>query len=325
MQVTRMLSNVFTPVKSIAKVVCNTVSSAVNKASLPRPLEEDTFQRQAMMNMDPVQAQKIFNPDLYKEEMDILITLPGRELSKDIFDSLSPKQLKQFTEYVSKKTMPSFSEQLNKNAKSVALYGDAFQKGLKALVPDGNIKVISVGQSPAMIAEYLSLKGMDTAICPISSLKYIDDEQIAKISKKDTYFKFLKNFGLDLDNIDKTKTYVFTDYGITGTSLQRFREIIEPRLPKDTKAIFVTMQDVIKAAEPQMSNSEKMAVRDFSTEYLCNPELKRFYSPIFHLPALGIGHIESIYNAQKNKQGNVNCNKLKVLLYDLLQKKGQSK
>lgn len=323
MQVTRMLSNVFTPVKSVARCVCNTISTCVHKVSLPKPLERDTFQRQIAMDMGSARAKKILDPDLYSEEMETLLSAPCDVLSKDVLQSLSAKQLRQFNKYIAV-TEPCLFKQLQKDAKLVALYGDTFQKGLRALVPNGNLKVVAIGQSPAMIVEYLALKGMDTATCPISALKYVDSKTIKEIPNKEKYFQYLKNFGLDVDNIDKTKTYVFTDYEISGASLQNFRRIIEPRLPKEAKVLFVSMQDVIKAAEPKMSFAEKDIVSNFDTEYLCSQDLKRLYSPIFHLPALGIGHIEKLHKAHNSEKCNVNCNKLKVILFDLLRKRGQS-
>ena len=202
----------------------------------------------------------------------------------------------------------------------VSAYGKIILAALKKMFHDKNLKVIGVGQSPATIVEYLSLRGIDTALCPASALTRFD-EAIKKMrfsKEADTYAKYLKNFGLDVDAIDMQKTHVFLDFEVSGRSLQNFRTLITPHLPSKTDTMFIGLQKLRETMNKELSAKEVKDAERFEGMSLWTCALKSLYSPIFRLPLDEIGNIEHIHKKSCPSNQTIAFNKLKLLLYDAL-------
>lgn len=209
---------------------------------------------------------------------------------------------------------------LLEDTSEISSYGEIILKSLRRLFSDKRMKVIGIGQSPASVIEYLSLKGIDTAMCPASELTKWDDtvKKLCFSKQAETYFQYLKNFGLDVDAIDSRKTHVFIDFEVSGRTLKNFKELISTRLPKKTDTMFVSLQSLREAMNKEISLEEQEFASKFEGVSLWTCALKSLYSPIFRLPVEEFGNIAHIHKKSCPSKQTVAFNKLKVLLYDAL-------
>lgn len=262
----------------------NSSQTYKNKAAYPKfahkILSIDTFQRVGSSNSIA-----------FKREC------PVEFLKRDVvtigfIQSLSGERLRKLTEIakagVSECIHASTYEDFNKYMNDVLSFTDKLKSNLDKKYGKDKYVFISVGQSPALIAEMLRLKGVETAICPMSGLADVP-YFIHQLKKEDLniYLDFMKKIGLDPKRIKKSKKqYIFVDYSHsnTGKSLFNFRRLIEPHGYDLPNISFATLQHLAPAEDPW--------VRQFIENYLPDERLK-FMSPIFGLSFLKMGRVQA--------------------------------
>lgn len=236
-----------------------------------------------------------------------------RQITNEWFNKLSTEEIEKYDkEFNSRLPLLNLGE-----LKYFSMYVNYLEKGLKNLSKDKPFKFISIGQSPALFAKILGLKGYDTAICPVSELgrchENLSLEDVAKNS--DTYFNYLKNFNIDFSNLDKNKNYYFTDYTVTGTSLKNFQQILEYKGISGENIHFISLDDIICQAD--ILAEDKKTMQDFHNNYLYMQKIKSF-SPVFKLPINKINNIEQFEQMNLGGYTNITCN---TLLYWFLKHK----
>lgn len=238
---------------------------------------------------------------------------------KKVFEEINEKYLK------SKVKIPDETiERLDKIRKiydyeeKISRYSEIILASLRRLFSDKRMKVIGIGQSPAPVVEYLSLKGIDTAICPISELgaKETNIEKTCKSRDKERYIQYLKEFGFNINEIDTKKTHVFVDYSYSGNTIRHFAEFIKPRMPKKADTMFVSLQSLRESLGKELSYEEQEFASYFEIYVLCTSAVKSLFSPIFKLPLNEIGNIEYFHKISCPSDKTIAFNKLKVLMYE---------
>ena len=209
---------------------------------------------------------------------------------------------------------------LFEDTSEISSYGEIILKSLRRLFSDKRMKVIGIGQSPASVIEYLSLKGIDTAMCPISDLSQAECQvkKLAGSRRAEKYFQYLKNFGLNVDAIDTGKTHVFVDFEVSGNSVKNFKTLISKRLPKKTDTMFVGLQSLRESVQKEIPLEQQEAASKFEGMSLWTCALKSLYSPIFRLPVEELENVAIIHKKSCPNNKNVAFNKLTVLLYEKL-------
>lgn len=176
-----------------------------------------------------------------------------------------------------------------------------------------NCAFVSIGQEPAVFAEVMKLRGMKTAICPISGLFYMKDIHEIEQQKLNVYLHYLKDIGLDPKKIKKSsRNYVFCDYTDSGNSLKNFEKLLKANGYDLPNVKFVSMQDVLYKGVPQTEQKTIAFIDDFLRDYVRSTWLKEIFSPTF---ALGYGKIENVYKyANSPDTINYDFNRLKFLI-----------
>ena len=250
------------------------------------------------------------------DKTDKIFAVPCEKFTPEFLEKLSPEMQKSCMEYLM--SDKNNFRKMSCDAEQIMKYGDMIIEGLNKRADGKKYKFISIGQSPSVFGMYLDLRGLDTAVCPISGLKCKDRDLASFLANHNlrAYFDYLKNFGLDLKNIDKDTMYVFTDFVWSGKSLRNFRKIIEPELPKGTDAIFVSLSDIAESGAKYPADKEVLAQVNMR---LMDCDFKEKYSPIFRLNYTDMQNIFWHHKFPKNKEVNVTFNKLKFLIYTLLE------
>lgn len=200
----------------------------------------------------------------------------------------------------------------NKLTDDVLKFSDILRRCLKAEY-GRNCAFVSIGQEPAVFAEVLKLRGMKTAICPISGLFYMKDIHEIEQKKLNVYLRYLKEIGLDPEKIKRSsRTYVFCDYTDSGNSLKNFEKLLKANGYDLPNVKFVSMQDILYKGVPQSEQNTIAFIDDYLRDYIRSTWLKNFFSPTF---ALGYGKIENVYkNANSPDTINGDFNRLKFLI-----------
>ena len=187
-------------------------------------------------------------------------------------------------------------------------YSDILIKALRQKAKGKAFQFVSIGQSPATIAEVLDAKGIDSKICPISKMQRLTDAQIAefkKCGKQEPYFQYLKdNFKLDFEQMleNKDKEYFSVDYTASGESLKNFEKILKQRGIEGKNIHFISLNSLTPRED-----SEFLA--NFIDRYIQKHELKHNYSPIFTLEAKDAYKIAEV---EQNTPVNENYRNLKL-------------
>lgn len=154
-----------------------------------------------------------------------------------------------------------------------------------------NYVFISVGQSPAVLAEILKLRGIETKICPVSKLG--DLRNFHEVSENDLnkYAEYMKKIGLDPEEMKKSsKKYIFTDYCELGTSSNTFQKLIAKKgynIPD--VAFFIDLKSLATSPSSCL----------FLDYYFDIPNLKAL-SPIFKLPYKHLGQVQAYMDDSNN-------------------------
>ena len=203
-------------------------------------------------------------------------------------------------------------------------FAEIFKNGLHSItLPKGydKIKFISIGQSPAVLAETLGIMGLDTAIFPISKLAKLNDKQLKAIAKSESFQNYIKTylankdtFGLNLTAIQPHTKYIFCDYTVSGSSLKNFEKLLEFAGLKNNNFQFIDMETILEKGTK--CNSDIAFVRKFLADNIQTATQKKLYSPIFTLDALSF-----LNKLHIDLKPNPLFNKLKTLMIDLLRKK----
>jgi len=186
----------------------------------------------------------------------------------------------------------------------------------------GKYVFVSIGQSPALLAEMLKMMGAETAICPISELRDGNfSEEILKNPNLGKYFEYLKKIGIGSDEIKTSdKQYIFTDYIYRGDSLKNFKQVLTD--PKSGYGLpnvnFVPLQDLL--AQDSMAKSDKSFMEQFIKMHIRHTKLKK-YSPIFRLPYKDI-HLVQEY--RDKTPANISFNMLKFAVLKQMQDENQA-
>lgn len=187
-------------------------------------------------------------------------------------------------------------------------YTDILIKALQKKAKGKSFQFVSIGQSPATIAEVLDAKGIDARLCPISKMQKLTDSQIAdfrKGGKQEPYFEYLKNnFNLDFDRMleNPGKEFFFVDYTASGESLKNFERILKQRGIAGNNIHFISLNSLT----PKENND---FIANFIDRYIQKHELKHNYSPIFTLEAKDAYKIADV---AKNTPINENYRNLKL-------------
>ncbi len=254
-------------------------------------------------------SQDVFEKSNVKKEVSfkawpkILSELNG--VTTENYAKLSDIELKHLLDVAKAKIDSKLAEDTTK-------FTDILKDNLDKLYKNKNYVFVSIGQSPAVLAEALNIKGVETAICPISKLGKLDNvNNILKNPELKKYFDYLKKLGLGTDKIKSSKKhYVFVDYTVTGKSLKRFEELLRSKkggynLPN---VEFISLQKILNSS-PQ-NEKEKQFIENFIKTAIHDRKLKD-YSPIFKLPVEDIHKVQEYRN---NTPVNENFNMLKFII-----------
>jgi len=188
----------------------------------------------------------------------------------------------------------------------------------------GKYVFVSIGQSPAVLAEMLSTIGVETAICPISLLSSnIAADKMLKNPDLQKYFEYLKKIGLDPEKIKISgKKYIFTDFFANGASLSNFREVLtDPKCGYDLPNVtFEPLQYLLTPNIFIKNREDEHFMEKFVSQYISNCELKN-YSPIFRLPYENI-HLVQEYRDKTPASKSLNM--LKFLTLERIHGKNQT-
>ena len=197
---------------------------------------------------------------------------------------------------------------------AVHSFTDCVQTGLQRVKTRPNVKFISIGQSPAVVAEALSVRGVDTAVLPISKLAGLKKEELeilAKSEKFGEYLKKLKAYGMDFAKMDKRTDYIFVDYTSSGQSLKNFKRLLELRGLTSENTKFISLQDVV-AKGLETGQYDRSFIERFMKHKIHECRLKKNFSPIIKLPAT---EVEKLPMPEQLPQKPL-LEKLKLLLFN---------
>lgn len=235
-----------------------------------------------------------------------------RQITKEWFENLSKENRAKYDV-----NFQSHSFGINYGEiKLFKLYAKYLKEGLEKISGEKPYKFISIGQSPAIFAKILGINGVDIGICPISELSKLKSPcyNIAKITENsDKYFKYLKNYNVDLENIDPNKNYFFSDYTVSGESLKSFKNLLTQKGIKGENIHCIPLDNILKHA--QISAEHLKSIQDVNNYYLYMQNAKNRYSPIFKLPIDKLNLIEEIEKINLGSEANTRCN---TALYWLL-------
>jgi len=188
----------------------------------------------------------------------------------------------------------------------------------------GKYVFVSIGQSPAVLAEMLGTMGVETAICPISSLSIESRNipyEILKNPNLSKYLDYLKKIGVGTEKIKTDdKQYIFTDFcGASGRSLKAFKEVLtSPKCGYNLPNVnFVPLQDLL--VPDSLAKTDKSFMEKFIERNILHVALKK-YSPIFRLPHYKMHLVEEI---RDDTPANPRFNMLKFLTLERIHGENQ--
>jgi len=281
------------------------IFTTIKKISPPTLLQGKKIARTSAVNFcDAFEKQDKFVP---------FNKLYPREITPEWFKSLSKNDLEKYEqEYQSYIHYLSLGE-----TRYFTDYTKYLQEGLEKISAGKPYKFIAIGQSPALFAKIMQINGKDAGICPISELgKCVDEKIINNIAQNsDKYFNYLKKFNVDLENIDKNKNYIFSDFTVSGASLKNFREILKAKGICGENIHFLSLDSILNKANIPAEN--KNAMLEVHNYYLYMSNLKNRFSPIFKLPLSKLNDIDAIEQYHQGSEANKAAN---IMLYHLLKK-----
>ena len=235
------------------------------------------------------------------------------------FSSIPEKMRQTLCEEAQKDIPQGLTAQIRKYAQCVL-------DGIKSFQRHKKVQVISIGQSPAVITETLSLKGIPTAICPISALKQMGKDAplvMGSSPKFKQYIENLKGYGFDISALRKDTDYIFLDYTASGKSLENFRTMLREYLSKGEQkgfsGVFVgeNMQflsmnkEVVPKALKKAKGVSSSFIEKFEETQLHDKGLKTLFSPVYRLPYSNLEQLKGVEDLPRNEL----FTKLKFLLF----------
>lgn len=297
MKVLKLLPHINEP---IGKVLSATPKSAAQSVFKTNPITTDLYESAAS-----------FVRGVFKKR--------PTAFTKEFIESLSPQTYK--------KCLASLSgaEQVHIDAQLISEYGELLREGLKNTLKGRKYQLIGIGRSPSMTMEYLKLRGENAVSIPISNLTKVTNVQKELIENPgvDKYLAYLKNFGFDINKLDKDTIYIFTDYAVTGKSLDVFSALMKAKLPQGTKSLYWNLQDIAQRGLVELTPMQRNAIISYE-QNLFDRGITNGCSPMFRLPYSDMGNIQQIFEkAQKEPYPNryEHWNKVKFLMSDIIKKK----
>ena len=128
----------------------------------------------------------------------------------------------------------SLSEELIEDRNAAIALSNIVKTNLDQAYQNGYV-LISIGRSPTVIGKALEYQGADLKYIPISGLgregeygNFVDKISDLPAGEIYRYRKYLRSIGISTGTIKNTKkTYIFTDYTLSGDSLRNFQLLLE--------------------------------------------------------------------------------------------------
>lgn len=283
----KKISNYSNTIRSLA---ASPVKDVYNKFVLPK-YTADVFER----TIPATNYISDFVPYYYFKE---------QEINSETISKLSEAQIQQLLKLANKKVEAELPQKVTR-------FCNLIKDGLDNKFGENNYVFVSIGQSPAVLAEILKLKGIETTICPVSGLSKCNMPDILKNPELHKYFEYLEEIGLSPNKIkNNNKQYVFTDYCLSGKSLSNFEKMLEKNGYKLPNVHFIPLQKIPRM-KSKLSFDDKKFVRYFVDKYIHTCRLKNKFSPSFALLAKNLHLVKEF---KRLNHVNEDFNMLKFLI-----------
>lgn len=228
------------------------------------------------------------------------------------YKSLEQNQIFALRRFISKKV------QENKNV--ILDFSNIIKTNLNAKYPEGYVFVV-IGRSHAVIGKALEYQGIDVKYCPMSNLRYFDNnlfkEKLLSEKMKGgllSYNKYLKEIKLSEEEIKKNnKKYIFTDYTRTGTSLINFKYLI------NSPEINISSPNILyKSLNDDILNPDNSNLLKSKLKHYFKRNVFKDYSPFEKLDCEDLLKVKNIISAPQSDQ----CKQMQFALIDYLAQKG---
>lgn len=268
MEITReQIPNLYLNNKHIETIAKNIESNFIEETNI-----EDLNTPESYYNTQIVKKALGYKSPL--EVFEEFINTKGKVTAQDFLDIKlkHPSVIAICSEYIRQKAKnTSF---VNSKPEDVAKIIVALKKGFDNKYGKNNYRIISIGTSPAVLAEGLKNIGADVAFMPISCLRDCEAvgdiplevavDRASKYRNLKTALKYLKQQGVSSRQTEKDgKVNILFDYSSTGGTLFKISNILqnsaETKIPKEYLKIESLGNAIMKSFGCESEENKKIA------------------------------------------------------------------